>query len=278
MREFRGKVAVVTGAASGIGRALARRFAEEGMKVVLADVEVPALDAAVKELRREEFDVLGVPTDASRPESVEKLAEETLRAYGKVHVLCNNAGVSGGNGGPRSIIWEASLNDWRWLTNVNYWGVAHGIRVFVPVMVRQDEEGHVVNTSSIAGLMPGAGVYGATKHAVVSMSESLYRDFRRLNLKLGASVLCPGFIDTRINSASRNRPPELMDDLASGDEERQRRVDSPSTGGLPPAQVADVVLEGIRNEQLYIFTPDVNFDRMRDRFESILARRSPTLF
>src|SRR5438270_1170904 len=148
MQDFRGKVAVITGAASGIGYAMAERFSEEGMKVVLADVEPGALDRAVASLRERGHDVLGVQTDVSSAEAVENLARKAHEQYGKVHVLCNNAGVSGGKGGHRAILWEASLNDWQWITGVNYWGVAHGIRTFVPRMLEHGEEGHVVNTSS----------------------------------------------------------------------------------------------------------------------------------
>ncbi|HWC29027.1 MAG TPA: SDR family NAD(P)-dependent oxidoreductase, partial [Dehalococcoidia bacterium] len=209
MQDFEGKVAVVTGGASGMGFAMAQRFAEEGMKVVLADIESDALDAAVQKLRHAEHQAIGVLTDVSKPESIENLARETLDAFGKVHIVCNNAGVSGGNAGPGSVIWEASLNDWTWVTAVNYFGVAHGIRVFVPIMLAQDEEGHVVNTSSMSGITPGNGVYGATKHAVVSMSESLYRDFKRRNTKLGVTCLIPDVTNTRMIDAVRNRPPEF---------------------------------------------------------------------
>jgi NAD(P)-dependent dehydrogenase (short-subunit alcohol dehydrogenase family) len=171
MQEFEGKVAVVTGAASGMGLAFAERFAQEGMKVVLADVEEQALEAAVQELRRKETDVLGVVTNVSDAGAVDRLASRTLETYGKVHVVCNNAGVALHTG---QGVWEHSLNDWQWLMGVNFWGVLHGIRTFVPVMLAQDEDAHIVNTSSLAGLVAGSGAYGATKHAVVSLSESLY--------------------------------------------------------------------------------------------------------
>ncbi len=174
MRDFAGKVAVVTGAASGIGFGLASRFAEEGMRVVLADVEEPALEAAVTRLRERDFDVVGVLTDVSDADSVQALADKTLAHFGKVHVVCNNAGVGGGFG----KIWEASLKDWQWALNVNLWGVIHGVRTFVPIMLEQGEDGHVVNTASIAGLVPGTRVYSVTKHAVVALSEALYHNLR----------------------------------------------------------------------------------------------------
>ena len=161
---------MVTGAASGIGLGLATRLAQEGMRVVLADVEAPALEAACDGLRQRGFDVLGVPTDVSQADSVEQLAQQTLAHYGSVHVLCNNAGVGGGF----SKVWEASLQDWEWVLGVNLWGVIHGIRTFVPIMLAQGTEGHVVNTASIAGLVPGTRAYSVTKHGVVALSEALY--------------------------------------------------------------------------------------------------------
>ena len=169
MRDFEGKVAVVTGAASGMGRAFAQRFAEEGMRVVLADIEKPALDAAVAELRQQEHDVIGVQTDVSNIASVENLARETIAAYGKVHVVCNNAGVTKHTG---EAVWELTDNDWQWLVGVNFWGVVHGIRVFVPLMLEHGEDAHVVNTASMAGLVVGSGAYGAAKHAVVSFPRA----------------------------------------------------------------------------------------------------------
>ncbi|HWC29553.1 MAG TPA: SDR family NAD(P)-dependent oxidoreductase, partial [Dehalococcoidia bacterium] len=182
MQNFEGKVAVVTSAASGIGRALAERFANEGMRVVLADVEEPALETAVRELTQAEHEVIGVQTDVSKRESVEELARQAIDAFGKVHVLCNNAGVGGGRG----LLWEMTLNDWEWTFGVNFWGVLYGIRTFVPLMLSHGEEGHVVNTASMAGITPGGGPYGVTKHAVVALSEGLYLNLRMIQAKIGA--------------------------------------------------------------------------------------------
>jgi NAD(P)-dependent dehydrogenase (short-subunit alcohol dehydrogenase family) len=277
MQEFEAKVAVVTGGASGMGRAMAERFAQEGMKVVLADVEAPALEAAVQEMRHAEHDVIGVLTDVSKPEAVENLAQQTLAAYGKVHILCNNAGVSGGNGGPGAVIWEASLNDWTWVTNVNYFGVAHGIRVFVPIMLAQDEEGHVVNTSSMSGITPGNGVYGATKHAVVSMSESLYRDFKRRNTKLGVTCLIPDVTNTRMIDASRNRPPEFANENeVQRTPEEQARVAAWAAAGKQPEEVAEMVMQAIRSNQLYLLTHDAQDERIEDRYRAIMSRSAFT--
>jgi len=277
MQDFDGKVAVITGAASGMGRAMAERFAQEGMKVVLADVEAGPLEIAVQQMHHAEHDVIGVLTDVSKAESVENLAQKALAAYGKVHVVCNNAGVSGGNGSPGSVIWEASLNDWTWVTNVNYWGVAHGIRVFVPIMLRQDEEGHVVNTSSMSGVTPGNGVYGATKHAVVSMSESLYRDFKRRNTKLGVTCLIPDVTNTRMIDAVRNRPPEFANqgEVARTPEEQQR-IAAWAAAGKQPEEVAEMVVQAIRNNQLYLLTHDAQDERIEDRFRGIMNRSAFT--
>jgi NAD(P)-dependent dehydrogenase (short-subunit alcohol dehydrogenase family) len=279
MQDFRGKVAVITGAASGIGYAMAERFADEGMKVVLADVEPGALERAVAGLRERGHDVLGVQTDVASAEAVEHLARQAFDRYGKVHVLCNNAGVSGGKGGHRAIIWEASLNDWQWITGVNYWGVAHGIRVFVPRMLEHGEEGHVVNTSSQAGLAPGMGVYGATKHAVVSMSESLYRDFRRVHARLGVTCLCPTVVATALPAASRNRPAELQDSPEQGvlTPQQQERVRALMATAMPPSAVADMVVDAMRNNLLYLITGVSDYENMiRDRCEAIVARRNPS--
>ena len=279
MQDFEGKVAVVTGAASGMGRAFAERFAQEGMKVVLADVEQGPLDRAVTELRQAEYDVLGVLTDVSKVESLEALAHKAIKAYGKVHVLCNNAGVSGGNGGPAAMIWEASLNDWTWITAVNYFGVAHGIRIFVPLMLSHGEEGHVVNTASVAGLTPGNGVYGATKHAVVSMSESLYRDFHRVGSKLGVTCLCPGVVNTGIINATRNRPSDMLNEGEQPrDAETQARIAAWAESGWQPPEVAEMVIDAIRANHLYLRTDEDQTDRIEDRMHAILESRNPTPF
>jgi NAD(P)-dependent dehydrogenase (short-subunit alcohol dehydrogenase family) len=276
MRDFAGKVAVVTGAASGIGLGLATRFAEEGMRVVLADVEQTPLEAATAGLRARGFEAIGVPTDVSDADSVSALAAQTLSAFGTVHVLCNNAGIGGGFG----KIWEATLKDWQWALGVNLWGVIHGVRTFVPIMLEHGEEGHVVNTASIAGLVPGSRVYSVTKHAVVALSEALYHNLHQSDARIGASVLCPGLIDTRIMFGFRNRPAELHNtpgEPASVRElERAERIGNLSQElGMPPAAVADKVVDGIRREQFYILTHD-HFDPIiRERTEDILQRRMP---
>jgi NAD(P)-dependent dehydrogenase (short-subunit alcohol dehydrogenase family) len=276
VRELRDKVAVVTGAASGIGRALADRFAAEGMKVVLADVEEDALRLAEAEMREKGVDVLGVRTDVSKSEDLEKLAQQTLDAFGGVHIVCNNAGVAGAWG----QAWANTLDDWNWIMGVNLWGVIHGVRTFLPIMLEQGEEGHVVNTASIAGLMPGRGIYGVTKQAVVALSESLYNDLKVMEAKIGVSVLCPGWVDTNIIDAGRNRPAELARTADAIPETQRQQIDTMVRNllktGLQPSAVADQVFEAIRDDKLYIIThPEMDFI-IKERFDNILSRTNPT--
>jgi NAD(P)-dependent dehydrogenase (short-subunit alcohol dehydrogenase family) len=276
MKDFKDKVAVVTGGASGIGRGLAERFASEGMKIVLADVEEKALKQAEAEFREKGVDVLGVQTDVSKPEALEKLAQETLDAFGGVHIVCNNAGVAGAWG----PIWENTLDDWNWIMGVNLWGVIHGMRTFLPIMLKQDEEGHIVNTASLAGLMTGSGIYGVTKQAVVALSESMFNDLKLANAKIGVSVLCPGWVNTSILDAARNRPAELAHTaVPQVDAERLQAMEEAVRNflktGKSPAEIADQVLQAIRDEKLYVIThPEMDFI-FRDRFEKIMARENP---
>jgi len=277
MKDFEGKVAVVTGGASGIGFAMAGRFAHEGMKVVLADIEEPALDAAVTKLRQQEHDVLGVVTDVTKPQAIEQLAKQALQAFGKVHVLCNNAGVGSvaANG-----IWEATLQDWRWTLGVNLWGVIYGVHTFVPIMIEQDEEAHVVNTASMAGLAQGNRIYSVSKHAVVALSEALHDGLRMQNTKVHASVLCPGLTNTQLMFAARNRPDDLKNYPGEAPSAAQLERSASSKRsvertGLPPERTAEIVLQAIKDEQFYILTHDDYDDVIRERMENILARRNP---
>jgi len=276
MREFKGKTAVVTGAASGMGRAFAERFAQEGMRVVLADVEAPALEAAVRELRQREHEVIGVRTDVRELAAVQELARRAVEAFGKVHVVCNNAGVEGYLDGP---IWEATPKDWQWTFGVNFWGVVHGVQTFLPIMLAQDEEGHMVNTSSATGVVLANNIYGITKHAVVALSEALYGQLKQRNAKVGVSVLCPGMVATRIFEGSRNRPPELRNapdpaHEAAGVEARRALIER-LKGAKPPADVAEMVLEAIKSDQFYILTDDDWDEGIRTRVENILKRANP---
>src|SRR5215467_3438994 len=209
MREFKDKVAVITGAASGIGRGLAERCVRAGMKVVLADINEADLAKAGTELKTAGGTVLAVKTDVSKRSDVELLARRALDAFGQVHLLFNNAGVAAGG-----VPWEATWNDWEWVVGVNLWGVIHGVKVFTPLMLAQNTECHIVNTSSAAGLIAGglSAPYAATKHAVVALSESMYLALQQRNSLVKVSVLCPGLVRTNIADAERNRPKELRNE------------------------------------------------------------------
>lgn len=281
MKEFKDKVAVITGGASGIGLGIARRCIQEGMRVVLADVEQNALDRAEKELAAIGGKVLPVLTDVSKLSQVEALAKKTVDTFGAVHLLCNNAGVSGVEG----AIWENSRTDWEWVIGVNLWGVLNGIRVFIPVMLSQDTECHVVNTASTAGLLsyhPGAA-YHATKHAVVALSEHLYRSLAEKGAKVKASVLCPGFVKTRILSSLRNLPSEYRVNSAAkpmspeAEETAWDFLIKNDFKVLSPDEVADAVFTAIKEERFYILThPEFN-EMVRRRMENIIRGQNPPL-
>jgi NAD(P)-dependent dehydrogenase (short-subunit alcohol dehydrogenase family) len=278
VKEFKGRVAVVTGAASGIGRGLAERFGAEGMKVVLGDIEEQALRQAEAEMREKGVDVIGVVTDVSRPEQVENLAQQTLNAFGGVHIVCNNAGVVGGSGG-FGRTWESTLKDWQWILGVNLWGVINGVRTFLPIMLEKGDEGHIVNTSSFAGMMGGGGIYGVTKQAVVALSESLFSELKVAGAKVGVSVLCPAWVKTSLADAARNRPKELTNTAEAPPNAQsaaaEQMIRNFLDGGLPPSEIADQVMTAIREEKLYILTHPEMDDIIRTRFDNILARRNP---
>jgi NAD(P)-dependent dehydrogenase (short-subunit alcohol dehydrogenase family) len=253
--ELEGKVAVITGAASGIGRAVAEAAVARGMRVVLADIEEGPLKEAADALSAAGADVLPVATDVSSGESVEALRDRALAHYGAVHLVHNNAGV----GGPVGPVWTTPESDFRWVLGVNVWGVVHGIRVFVPLLVEQGE-GHVVNTASIAGLLtpPFLGAYNATKHAVVALSETLYADLRAAGSDVGVSVLCPAFVRTRIHESGRNRP-SWAPETDAEDSATAELVRSLIAGGIEPGVVADMVLDAVRERRFYILpSPDTN--------------------
>jgi NAD(P)-dependent dehydrogenase (short-subunit alcohol dehydrogenase family) len=278
VKQLRDRVAVVTGAASGIGRALAGRFAAEGMKLSLADVDAPGLEKAAAELEAQGASVLAVPTDVAQAEAVDALARRTREAFGAVHVVCNNAGV----GGTGALTWERSLEDWRWALGVNLWSVIHGIRSFVPILLEQGGEGHIVNTASIAGMLSGPGTsdYCVTKHAVVTLSESLHHELALTGAKLKVSVLCPGWVDTRILESARRRAPADAAPASSslpGGEALFEHVSKLLREGLKPAQVADAVVRAIHEERFYIFTHPEFMERVRTRMDDILGARNPGL-
>ncbi len=272
MDKLDGKVAVITGGASGIGKAVAQRAAAEGMKIVLADIEEGPLKDAEGELAGQGAEVLGVLTDVSDGASVHALRDLALDRFGAVHLVHNNAGV--GVGGP---IWEFSEEDWRWIIGANQWGVIHGIATFVPLMIAQGE-GHVVNTASIAGLTTTAflGPYHATKFAVVAMSEALYKDLQAAGSPVGVSVLCPGFVQTRIAESDRNRPAWAPEREVEGAEELRAVIQGFVDGGIPPAAVAERVIDAVRQNTFYILThPELN-EAIEIRTRDILEGRPPT--
>jgi NAD(P)-dependent dehydrogenase (short-subunit alcohol dehydrogenase family) len=275
MKDFKDKVAVVTGAASGIGRALADAFAAEGMKVVLADVEAARLEEAAAEMQRAGARVLPVVTDVSRAEQVESLAQRTLEAFGAVHVVCNNAGVF-----TAGVSWEAPLEDYQWVLGVNVWGVIHGIRTFIPIMLRQNTEGHVVNTASMAGVTNGpySAPYYLSKHAVLSLSESIYHELQMRGARIGISVLCPELVATNINNAARNRPPALQ--RKAGPPAESDSVEAALSSfimtGTPPAAIAQRVLQAIREDGFYILSEDAWRRSCETRLEDIRLGRNPT--
>jgi NAD(P)-dependent dehydrogenase (short-subunit alcohol dehydrogenase family) len=258
------QVAVITGAASGIGLGLAERFAAEGMRVVMADVEEPALATAAARLAADGAVVLPVVTDVADLAAVEALRDAVLSAYGAVHVVCNNAGV----GGPHGPVWECPPGEWDWVLGVNLGGVINGVRAFMPVLLEQ-EAAHVLNTSSIFGAFAGAlGPYGISKHAVTALTETLYFNLRSLGVThVGVSVLCPGAVRTNFGTSARNRPAWAGPPAARmGDEDARAQFDRLALQGATPAEVAGIVVDGIRAGRFYILT-----SRNRD---AAVARRA----
>jgi len=270
MRELSGKAAFVTGAASGIGLALGRAFAQAGMKVMLADIEAGALEAAVKSLRDLGPDVRGIVCDVVDPVSVERAAAASYQAFGNVHVVCNNAGVAAGGG-----IDNISLDNWRWVLDVNLMGVLHGIRSFLPHIRAHGEGGHIVNTASMAGMVSGLGFspYSASKFAVVTMSEGLALHLKPLGI--GVTVLCPGWVRTRINESARNRSERYgagrTPEPGTWGSEIAAHVAERIQSGLDPSDVAAHVLTAIRDDDLYVFTHPEMRVAAEERFAAILA-------
>ena len=275
MKEFKGKVAVITGAASGIGRGIAERCVREGMKVVLADIDRVTLRTAETELKTAGGTVVGVRTDVSKRSEVELLARQALDAFGQVDLLFNNAGVAAG-GTP----WEATWNDWEWVIGVNLWGVIHGVKVFTPLMLSQKTECHIINTSSAAGLIVGgaSAPYAVTKHAVVALSESLYLTLQQRNSLIKVSVLCPGLVRTNILNAERHRPAELRNEPVTMTPEMQAGLAAFKAAmetSMPPLQVADVVFDAIRKDQFYILSHPEWTEVIQLRTDKLLRMENP---
>jgi NAD(P)-dependent dehydrogenase (short-subunit alcohol dehydrogenase family) len=273
LQDFKDKVAVITGGASGIGRALADRAVREGMKIVLADVEREPLLKAEAELSERGAQVLAVETDVSKSVEIERLAEKAVATFGGVNLLFNNAGVVLGG-----RIWENTADDWDWIIGVNLMGVIHGVRIFVPIMEEQGDECHIVNTASMAGLVSGPklGAYKVTKFGVVALSETLYYELGEAGSKIGVSVLCPGFIRTQINISGRNRPDGGLRNL-NPDAEESELLNDGVAGGKDPSDIADYVFEGIKAGKLFLLPHEGSGERVTHRAQEIVAEVAPSL-
>ena len=271
MKEFEGKTAVITGAASGIGKAMAERFAQEKMQVVLADIEEEALERTVENLRQYQYRVIGIKTDVLVEESINELFSKATAEYGNIHILCNNAGI-GANSGNKAI-WEIDRQDWDWVMGVNYQGVLQGIQTFLPHMLEHGEEGHVVTTVSMAGLLPGVGTYGVSKHAVMALTEALSRDLITREAKINASVLCPGFVDTNIDKSERNRPSHMGEAKELTNEAGAEIMSAMLRQGKKPEEIAEIVINAIKENIFYILSHPAWDDSLRSHFENILSRK-----
>ncbi len=276
MQDLQGKTAVITGAASGMGRAFANRFARAGMNIVLSDIEAPRLDEAVAEVAAHGTTVIGQVTDVADGDAVDELADRAFGELGGVHLLCNNAGVAE-SPNPDFI----SMGAWEWVMNVNFWGVVHGHRAFLPRMIEQGV-GHVVNTASMAGHLPGHSPYTASKWAVVGITHGLYNTMATEKTGIGVSCLCPGWVRTDIAEAARNQPesaapPALYEPTAQQLAARDF-VKAALDGGMEPDEVADLVHDAVTGDRFWIFTDMDMVQILRDKHESIVENRNPTVF
>lgn len=281
MDTFEGKTAVITGGASGLGLAMAHRFADAGMNIVIGDIESEPLAMAESALSAKGVKVLPRRTDVAQPEELEALAESAYSRFGAVHILCNNAGV-GGSPGP---MWELSLDDWKWVVDVDLWSVVHGVRSFVPRMIASGEEAHVVNTASVAGLVSGAvgGPYTVSKFGVVALSEQLYFELGRAGHNIGVSVLCPGFVNTNIFDSGRNRQQEygtqsVAAPTPQGTQMRDQLM-AMRNSMMQPAEIGELVFQAVSSRDLYIVpTGSENLETaLRTRLENVIERRNPVI-
>jgi NAD(P)-dependent dehydrogenase (short-subunit alcohol dehydrogenase family) len=276
MRELRGGTCVVTGAASGIGFALCERLAAEGMSVVMSDVEPAALAIAAASLKERGARVHSVVTDVSNAGDVRALAEECLRAFGGVSVLCNNAGIFEAGGSPS---WTTSADDWSWIIGVNLMGVVHGLSAFVPILLEQTGGAHVVNTASIGGFIAGNALYSATKFGVVAITETLYQELRRMGSQVGVSLLCPGYVKTRLASSERNRPIELAHaSPATQTGATVRRAFAQSIdAGIDAREVAEHTLSAILEDRFYVFTHPDSLPSIEEKVATMREGRNPVV-
>ena len=280
------KTAVITGAASGIGLAAAERFLKAGMKVVIADIDADSIDKQVSRLKSEGHPVKGKVTDVTSESSVRELAEFTQSKFGDIHILFNNAGIGGGAADDKSL-WEASISDWKWVLDINVWGVIHGIRVFTPLMLAHGQEGHIINTASKAGLTFGTSLYSTSKHTVLALTEALYVQLKQANSNLAVSVLCPGAVNTNLNSNSnRIRPVDThandTSNLSNQDKSfqttnfmstYQNTVQTRMAAGLEPAEMAEILMQGLESGDFYILPNRLEDAGVKERFKNIQARK-----
>ncbi|HEV2612019.1 MAG TPA: SDR family oxidoreductase [Noviherbaspirillum sp.] len=281
MKDFKDKVAVITGGASGFGREFANIGLRLGMKLVLADVQQEQLDKVKAELEAQGAQVLAMRCDVRKPEEVQALADATMEKFGAVHLVFNNAGV--GSGG---LVWENSLADWEWVLGVNLWGVVHGVRTFTPLMLecaKKDPtyEGHIVNTASMAGMLnaPNMGIYNVSKHAVVSLSETLYHDLKLIKAPIGASVLCPYFVPTGISNSERSRPDDVKSDAGPTPSQIAAQAVSEkavSSGKVSAAQVAEFTFNAIAENRFYVYSHPNALGNVQTRMEDIILQRNPS--
>ena len=278
MKDLATRTAVVTGAAAGIGLAIAERCVKEGMKVVLADINQEVLDAQVRRLAAQGHEVCARVTDVTSQASVQALADFATATYGDIHMVCNNAGIGGGAADDRPL-WEASLSDWKWVMDINVWGVIHGIRAFVPLLQCHGQPAHIVNTASKAALLCGTSLYSTTKHAVLALTEALHAQLLLSSPQVGATVLCPGAVNTdllRNSQRIRPAPADPVKDPAGANEfmhDYRSTVQTRMAAGQSPAEIADLLIEGLRKGDFYIFPGAVEDTPVEARFDNIRAHR-----
>lgn len=286
MHTFTGKTAVITGAAAGIGLAFVERFLHEGMQVVMADIDAVALETQALRLQAAGHPVASKVTDVTSETSLEALADFASARFGNIHLLCNNAGIGGGAADDKSL-WEASVADWKWVLDINVWGVIHGLRVFTPRMIAHGEVAHIINTASKAGLLSGTSLYASSKHTVVAITEALYAQLRLAKTKVGASVLCPGGVNTNLSAnSSRMRPLDALtpQDAAPNEENKstaathfmktyQHTVQTRMAAGKAPADIAEMLVQGLHAGDFYIMPSKQEDAPILARCQNIQARK-----
>ncbi len=287
MNDFKDKIAVITGGASGIGKGLAEKCLSKGMKVVLADIQKGALNTATEELQSKGGTVISVLTDVSNPDHVKNLAQKTYNEFGRIHLLFNNAGVY-----LTKPLWDLSIADWKWVLGVNLWSVINSTNIFVPLMLNQEENSHIINTASLAGMLPGGGIYGMTKHAIISLTESLYFELEQIKAKIKVSVVCPWYVNTSISKSENYRPSELKNNLSvdasttpqSDKKEKEhsrimKRFERSIANGISCEELANAIFDGIIKESFFIIPQQRTWwqDILKSELDCILEGKNPEL-